>query len=178
MGGTDSGTLRALAVTAGGLLKVDASGVTALFAGTLTNNNAAPSTNNIGALVATATSAQPSYTTGNLVALNTDLSGALRVTGSISVTPLTTANSSVTQVPASVTVVTLQAANASRKGLTVANISTSVLYIKLGSGASTSSLTARVASNGYYEVPFGWTGIVTGVWVTANGNAYVTELTT
>lgn len=50
--------------------------------GTLTNNNAAPSTNNVGALVARSTAAAPSYTEGNMVTLSTDNAGALRVSGS------------------------------------------------------------------------------------------------
>jgi hypothetical protein len=50
-----------------------------------TNNNAAPGATNIGALVGVATAAAPTYTEGNLIALSTDLAGALRVTGSLSV---------------------------------------------------------------------------------------------
>lgn len=47
--------------------------------GTKTNNSATPGTNNFGTLPAVATTAVPSYTTGNQVALSTDLSGNLRV---------------------------------------------------------------------------------------------------
>jgi len=50
--------------------------------GTKTNNSAVPGTNNAGTLPAVATTASPSYTDGYQVALSTDLSGALRVTGS------------------------------------------------------------------------------------------------
>jgi hypothetical protein len=50
--------------------------------GTLTNNNAAPSTNNVGALVARSTASAPTYTEGNMVTLSTDNAGALRVSGS------------------------------------------------------------------------------------------------
>lgn len=52
-----------------------------LVAGGKTNNNAAPGATNIGALTALANAAAPSYTEGNLVALSTDLTGALRVSG-------------------------------------------------------------------------------------------------
>lgn len=48
--------------------------------GTLTHNNAAPAANNVGVLPALATTAAPTYTTGNQVLLSTDLSGNLRVT--------------------------------------------------------------------------------------------------
>lgn len=48
--------------------------------GTKTNNSAAPGANNFGALPAVATTAAPTYTTGNQVALSTDTAGSLRVT--------------------------------------------------------------------------------------------------
>lgn len=54
--------------------------------GTLTHNNATPGTNNIGVLPAVASTAAPTYTTGDQVLLSTDLAGNLRVAGSLSVT--------------------------------------------------------------------------------------------
>src|SRR5271168_2051508 len=51
-----------------------------VVAGGLTHNSAAPTTNNVGALVGVASSAAPTYTTGDQVLLSTDLSGNLRVT--------------------------------------------------------------------------------------------------
>src|SRR5271166_359853 len=51
-----------------------------VVAGGLTHNNAAPAANNVGALVGVASSAAPTYTTGDQVLLSTDLSGNLRVT--------------------------------------------------------------------------------------------------
>lgn len=68
----------------GGSLTVDGTvGVsgTITVAGNKTNNNAAPGATNVGALTALANAAAPSWTEGNLVALSTDLTGALRVTG-------------------------------------------------------------------------------------------------
>lgn len=56
-----------------------------ISSGSLTNNNAAPGANNQGVLPAVANAAAPSYTEGYQVLLSTDLSGALRVTGSLSV---------------------------------------------------------------------------------------------
>lgn len=56
-----------------------------IAAGSLTNNNAAPAANNQGVLPAIASAAAQSYTEGNQVLLSTDLAGALRVTGSLSV---------------------------------------------------------------------------------------------
>lgn len=82
-----------------------------------------------------------------------------------------------TSVASSATSVTLLAANAARKGATVYNESTSVLYVKFGTAASATSYTVQVVAAGYYEVPFGYTGIISGIWATANGSARVTELT-
>jgi hypothetical protein len=50
-----------------------------IVAGNLTNNNAAPTSNNVGVLPAVASSAAPTYTAGDQVLLSTDLSGNLRV---------------------------------------------------------------------------------------------------
>src|SRR5271169_6098783 len=50
-----------------------------LVTGTLTHNNAAPIANNFGVLPAVASTAAPTYTTGDQVLLSTDLSGNLRV---------------------------------------------------------------------------------------------------
>lgn len=66
-------------------VKVDNSGVNQPVIGTKTNNNAAPGANNIGALVAIANAAAPTYTEGDQVLLSTDLSGNVRVTGSLSI---------------------------------------------------------------------------------------------
>lgn len=75
--------------------------------------------------------------------------------------------------------VTLQASNNARKGWVIHNDSTSILYIKFGSSASTTSYTVKLAADGYYELPVTsvYTGIITGIWSSANGNARVTELT-
>ena len=48
--------------------------------GTLTHNNAAPSSNNIGALTGLANAAAPTFTEGDLVLASTDLHGSTRVT--------------------------------------------------------------------------------------------------
>jgi hypothetical protein len=92
--------------------------------------------------------------------------------------------SNVTNVASSATNVTLLAANANRGAATIYNDSTSVLYLKLGAGASSSSFTIMILPSDYYELPVvyiaGIPGVyqlqVDGVWVSANGNARITEL--
>ena len=88
-----------------------------------------------------------------------------------------TATSAVTSVGGSATNVTLLASNASRKGATIYNNSTAQLYMKLGATATTASFTAILPRNAYYEVPFGYTGIIDGIWTAAVGAALVTEIT-
>lgn len=85
--------------------------------------------------------------------------------------------SAVTQVASSATSVTLLSANSSRLQATIYNDSTQVLYVKFGTTASTVSYTVQLTSQAYYEVPARYTGRIDGIWASANGNAYVTELT-
>lgn len=80
-------------------------------------------------------------------------------------------------VASSITNVTLLASNANRLGATIFNDGSANLFIKLGATASATSFTVRVTSQGYYEVPFGYTGQIDGIWSVANGSARITELT-
>jgi hypothetical protein len=86
-------------------------------------------------------------------------------------------SSAITSVAASVTSVTLLASNTARKGATIFNDSTAKFYIKLGATASTSSFTILMLGSGYYELPFGYTGIIDGIWASATGNARIAEIT-
>jgi len=85
----------------------------------------------------------------------------------------------ITSVAASASNVTLLSSNNNRLGATVWNDSTTAtLYVSLGTGAaSTSSYTAQLFPSGYYEVPYGYTGQINGIWTAAVGNARITELT-
>lgn len=73
--------------------------------------------------------------------------------------------------------VTVLAANTARRGASIYNDSTSVLYLKFGSTASSTSFTVKMQADEYFEVPFGYSGILTGIWVSATGAARVTEIT-
>jgi hypothetical protein len=74
--------------------------------------------------------------------------------------------------------VTILAANASRKGAIIYNDSTQILYLDLSGGtASSSSYSVQIPAQGYFEVPIPiYNGLITGIWASANGNAYITEL--
>jgi hypothetical protein len=71
---------------------------------------------------------------------------------------------------------TLLALNTNRLGATIHNDSAVALYVKLGSTASTTSFTIKMAADSYYEVPFNYTGVIDGIWASATGAARVTEL--
>ncbi len=73
---------------------------------------------------------------------------------------------------------TLLASNANRLGATIWNDSTAVLYVKFGTTASATDCVVKLIADGYYEVPFGYTGRIDGVWASdASGAARITELT-
>lgn len=74
--------------------------------------------------------------------------------------------------------ITILAANAARYGATVTNDDANVLYLLLGSGTVSATVyTVQVPpGGGYYEVPYGFTGILTGLWAADGaGSARVTE---
>ncbi len=81
-------------------------------------------------------------------------------------------------VTTSTTNTTLLAFNSNRKGATVFNDSAAILYVKFGATASATSYTVKVPPLGYYEVPFGYTGIIDGMlsFEASNPVARMTEI--
>jgi hypothetical protein len=50
--------------------------------------------------------------------------------------------------------------------------------VKLGTTASATSFTKKMAVGEYWEVPFGYTGRIDGIWANdASGAARITEIT-
>jgi hypothetical protein len=94
-----------------------------------------------------------------------------------SITPQTSSTAAATAVSASTTAGTVLAANSDRKGATIWNASTATLYLEMGSTVSSSDYAVALAAGDYFEVPYGYTGLVSGVWTAANGNAMVREYT-
>lgn len=86
-----------------------------------------------------------------------------------------------TAVPASGAPVTLLAANATRLGFSIRNSSTTAwLYVKSsthGGAVSDTFHTVAISPCGYYEDPYHYVGIVTGIWANGalTGNALITE---
>jgi hypothetical protein len=88
--------------------------------------------------------------------------------------PATGTNSAVASGVVSATIL---ASNAARKGATITNTDANALYLDLSGGtASSTNFSVQIASNAYYEVPFGYTGKITGIWAAdGSGSALVTE---
>lgn len=107
---------------------------------------------------------------GNERGANVSANNSLQVTQKSSTATLSNVASSATNV-------TILASNTARTGATVYNDSTQILYLKFGTTASTTSFTVKLASETYYEVPGGYTGVLDGLWASANGSARITELT-
>ena len=70
----------------------------------------------------------------------------------------------------------LLAANVNRRGATIFNDSTATLYVNFGATANaTDNHVVPLESKAYYEVPFAYTGVISGIWSAANGNAHIYE---
>lgn len=132
-----------------------ASGDVGMFALAVRNDNAASA---------------PTSANGDYSSIAVDANAALFTREKPSVTP------AVTRVTSSASTGTLLAANAARRLATIFNESTSVLYIKFGATASITSYTTQIPAGGYYEVPGFYSGIIDGIWASANGAAQVTEV--
>lgn len=74
--------------------------------------------------------------------------------------------------------VELLALNTSRMGVSITNTSSAVLYIKLGTGAASTSFIARLAQFDMWEMPTPiYTGVIHGIWATDpnDGSAVITQ---
>src|SRR6185295_561911 len=105
-------------------------------------------------------------TDGSIAPIPGDATNGLRVY-TTAAQPVTTAT--LASVASSASSVTLQASNAARKGWCCFNNSNAVLYVKWGTTASSSSFVVKLSAGGYYELPGPvYTGIITGIWASAN----------
>jgi hypothetical protein len=108
---------------------------------------------------------------------NVNSSGVEITTWPVQLTRSTTGTT--TQVLDTATSTTLLSSNANRLGATIQNDSSAVLFVKCGTTASSTDHTARLLQYAYYEVPFGYTGRIDGIWATDpnTGGARITEFT-
>lgn len=82
-------------------------------------------------------------------------------------------------VAASLTAVTILNANVNRRGASVFNDSVAaILKLALGTAdVSSTNFTVEMTAGSYYEIPFDFTGRISGIWNVASGAARVSELT-
>lgn len=78
-------------------------------------------------------------------------------------------------VEASTTSILILAANPDRKGVTIWNHGASNLFIELGTKAALTAFAVKITPGSYYELPFGYSGRISGIWDVANGFAFVRE---
>lgn len=102
---------------------------------------------------------------------STDSAGQVRVTNGNSWIP------SVYAVLSSLTSISIMNANQNRKGGTIYNNAGTPVFVKLGTAATTSVYTLAMQSNDYYELPFGYVGVVAGISASNAGIINVTEVT-
>lgn len=114
---------------------------------------------------------------GSVVAFVSGLQGA-SVSGTVNIGNLpTTGTASVYGVLSSVTSVSILSANTARKGATIYNNAGTTVFVELGTPVSTSVFTLKMVDQSYYEVPYGWTGVVAGISTSNAGVITVSELT-
>ena len=160
-----------LNLTTDGRLKVSLSSAT----------NIAPAA--LGAATTGANLVACQYNSGG-VTFATAQTGAVQCDGAgrviVAATPPTSASSTSTNVSAGTTSTQLLATNAARTGGNVVNDSTVVMYLKLSSGASSTSYDYFLSGSvsgvpAMFEIPPGWTGPIYAAWASASGTARVSE---
>ncbi len=115
---------------------------------------------------------------GNLIGVSA--TNPLPITGSLTVAAGTSQTGTPTQVAGSATAVTILNANTNRKGFSVTNDSTVILYLILSATTPTSAVySVKMAPQSYFEDrnPTVYQGQVQGIWASATGNAVITEFT-
>lgn len=86
--------------------------------------------------------------------------------------------STVTSVASSTTSVTLLAENSLRHSVHLFNDSTSALFVKYGTAASSTSFTHKVVAAGSVDIVYpAYVGLITGIWTSVDGAARITEVT-
>lgn len=100
--------------------------------------------------------------------------GTVSISGTVATTVGGTALATVTNVSVGTSPTTLSASNANKTRVVIFN-ETGTLYVKLGSGASSTSYTTRLTANTLYEIT-GYTGIISATKQTGTTPVLVTEV--
>lgn len=117
------------------------------------------------------------------VPIAVDSLGRLITGGGGSVAPPTGDNAvntaTVSSVNSAASSTTILASNTARYGGSVTNTDANALYLLLGGGtASATNYSVKLFTDDYFEIPYGFTGAITGIWAAdGSGVALVTEYT-
>lgn len=125
---------------------------------------------NAGSVVALSQGSVISVTLGSVAAAQV---GTWRV----SILSQVAGTSSTYAVRTSISAVSIMSANVNRRGGTIYNNSSTVAFVQLGTVVTTSMYTVKMVDQSYYELPFGYTGVVGGITASNAGVLTVTELT-
>ena len=107
--------------------------------------------------------------------------GSSGITQAEFVAALKSSTGTKTSVNSGTSSVTILASNAARKGASISNTDANILYLDLSGGtASATSFTVALGAGNtnptYFEVPFGFSGAIPGIWAAdGTGAALVTE---
>lgn len=152
---------------------------------TLSSLNAKVTAVNTGAVVLAAGAATIGALTANQTVNVSQINGVTPLmgagntgTGALRTTRASGGTGTLTNVVSSSSNVTLLASNALRLSASFFNDSTQLCYLKFGATATSSSYTVQMPSLSYYELPGPhiYSGIIDGIWASANGNMRVTEV--
>lgn len=159
-------------VNPSGALSVDASGSTlaansGVDIGDVTINNAA------GAAAVNIQDGGNSITVDGTV---TATVASTTITGTVATKETRSATPTQTSVSVTTASTSILASNANRLGATITNEGTAICYTKLGATASVTSYSIQIASGGYYEVPFQYTGAIDGITSASTAQLRITEI--
>ena len=97
------------------------------------------------------------------------------VSGSFTVDKASSSN--ITSVVGSTSSTTILTSNSSRVSATIFNATNKLMYVALGSTASTSLYSLQVPVNSFYELTTSYTGAISAIWPNGvSGDAMITEL--
>lgn len=94
----------------------------------------------------------------------------------VTISPFTSSFVNAASVSASGISVILLSANSNRRGVTILNESRSTLYIDFSLITTIQDYALKIAAEGYFEMPFNYTGPISGIWETEDdGKALIRE---
>jgi len=115
---------------------------------------------------------------GSTIGLNASsamfVTGALAISGTIIVKNVNVPTTTVSAVLASVTNYTILPVNTNRAGAVFYKSGAGTAFLKLGATASTTSYTAQLKTDSYYELPVTYTGIIDIIFSNAVATSIVT----